>query len=158
MIRVLFVCLGNICRSPMAEAVFLDMVKRAGLDHIIQADSAGLGDWHQGEMAHRGTRDVLQRNYIPYNGRARQILSADLRKFDYVVAMDRSNLSGIRRLMDPGTTAEVTMFLEYANNAGLIDTEEVPDPYYSGRFDTVYKLVQTGCQALLDHIRAEHNL
>ena len=158
MIRVLFVCMGNICRSPMAEAVFLDMVKKAGLDHIIKADSAGLGPWHVGDLAHRGTRDVLKRHNIPYDGRGRQIESADLRTFDYVAAMDRSNLSGIRRMMNSGSTAEVTMFLQYANDAGLTETEEVPDPYYSGRFDAVYALVQQGCQALLDHIRAEHNL
>lgn len=158
MIKVLFVCMGNICRSPMAEAVFMDMVKRAGLDHIIQADSAGLGDWHEGELAHRGTREVLHRHHIPYDGRARQIVSADLRKFDYVVAMDRSNLSGISRMMSDSDTAEVSLFLEFANTADLVDVEEVPDPYYTGRFDAVYALVQKGSQALLDHIRAEHNL
>lgn len=157
MVGVLFVCLGNICRSPMADAVFQDMVKKAGLSDQIRVDSAGTGGWHTGEQAHRGTRKVLRDNQIPYDGRARQLSRLDFDDFDYLLAMDRSNLNNIRRMMDD-TDAEIRLFLSYANQAGLTDVEEVPDPYYDNRFEYVYDLVQKGCQALLDHIREQHNL
>src|SRR5689334_2678843 len=82
-IRVLFVCMGNICRSPMAEAVFQHMVNEAGLSSKFSLDSAGTGGWHAGETAHRGTLNVLKDHNIPYDGRARQFIRADLDKFDY---------------------------------------------------------------------------
>lgn len=158
MIKVLFVCLGNICRSPMAEAVFQQQVKDAGLDEKIMVDSAGTGSWHVGEQAHKGTRDVLKRNKIPYNGRARQFVQRDLSDFDYVLAMDNSNLSNIKRLMGGEDDAEVRLFLSYAVDAGLVEVAEVPDPYYDGRFDYVFELVQKGSKALLEHIRKAHKL
>ncbi|RMG85982.1 MAG: low molecular weight phosphotyrosine protein phosphatase [Chloroflexi bacterium] len=158
MIGVLFVCLGNICRSPMAEGVFAHLVKEAGLDNVIYADSAGTGGWHVGESPHSGTQRVLREHGIAYHGRARQFTASDLNEFSYILAMDRSNLSGIRRLVRKDTSAEIALFLSYAYNKGLVDVEEVPDPYYDGRFDYVYELVHTGSQALLDHIRQAHNL
>ncbi|MCA9996950.1 MAG: low molecular weight phosphotyrosine protein phosphatase, partial [Anaerolineales bacterium] len=98
MITVLFVCLGNICRSPMAEAVFQQLVQAAGLGEQIRVDSAGTGDWHVGEKAHYGTRQVLAKHDIPYNGRARQVTSADMRSANtYVVAMDSRNLADLQR-------------------------------------------------------------
>lgn len=158
MIKVLFVCLGNICRSPMADAVFQQHVKDAGLVEKIMVDSAGTGSWHVGEQAHRGTRDVLKRNKISYNGRARQLVQRDLTDFDYVLAMDNSNLSNIKRYMGGEDDAEVCLFLSYAQAAGTVDVSEVPDPYYDNRFDYVYDLVQKGSKALLAHIRKEHKL
>jgi protein-tyrosine phosphatase len=155
-IRVLFVCMGNICRSPMAEAVFQHLVNEAGLSDKIQVDSAGTGGWHAGEPAHRGTLDVLKRNTIPYNGRARQFVGGDLDKFDYVLAMDGENLSHIQRFTSK--KAEVRLFLEYGVAAKAVNRDEVPDPYYDGRFDYVYELVTEGSKALLDHIRAEHGI
>jgi len=156
-IKVLFVCTGNICRSPMAEAVFQDLVNRAGLSSRFVIDSAGTGPWHVGEKAHPGTLDILKRNGISYKGRARQISRADLENFDYVLAMDRSNLSAILRLAQ-GTPAQVMMFLHPANQAGTVQADAVPDPYYSDNFDYVYNLVLRGAQALLAHLRAVHNL
>ncbi len=96
MIKVLFVCLGNICRSPMAEAVFRDLVKREGLEDKIKADSAGTGDWHIGNPPHKGTREILNENQISAEGLvARQIQSGDIEEFDYIIAMDRTNQNDI---------------------------------------------------------------
>lgn len=158
MIKVLFVCLGNICRSPMAEAVFAHMVKEAGLSDKIMIDSAGTGSWHVGESAHHGTLNILRQNNIPYNGRARQLTRRDLSDFNYVLTMDHSNYENVTRYLGDEPETEVRMFLSYANDAGVIDTLEVPDPYYDGRFAEVYELVQKGSRALLDHIRKQHAL
>jgi protein-tyrosine phosphatase len=169
MIRVLFVCMGNICRSPMAEAVFAHKVKAAGLSDKIEIDSAGTGDWHVGETAHPGTLKILSHNSIPYNGRARHFIAKDLTEFDYVLAMDSDNLAHIGRMVKQAEKVpvnasvadkrpEISLFLAYANKAGLIDATEVPDPYYTGEYELVYSLVEKGSTALLDHIRATHNL
>ena len=158
-IKVLFVCLGNICRSPMADGVFGHMVKEAGLVDKITVESAGTGSWHIGEKAHPGTLKVLAEHDIPYDGRARQFTAEDLDTFDYVLAMDKSNLTNIQRLgLGDPHRAEVRKFLAYANDADRTDVEDVPDPYYTGGFDYVYDLVEKGSQALLDHIRKQHNL
>ncbi|HEX8237154.1 MAG TPA: low molecular weight protein-tyrosine-phosphatase [Abditibacteriaceae bacterium] len=152
-VRVLFVCLGNICRSPMAEAVFRHLVEKAGLQNTIEADSAGTGDWHVGQPAHHGTRTILQKNHISYNGRGRQIAHNDLDKFDYIVTMDNENLGDVQRLGKG--RAKIEPLLSYAPDASV---QEVPDPYYSGGFEGVYQLVQAGAAGLLDTIRREHVL
>ncbi len=158
MIKVVFVCLGNICRSPMADAVFTQMVKEAGLENQIMVDSAGTGSWHVGEPAHRGTLEILRKNNIPYNGRARQLTRRDLSDFDYVLTMDHSNYESIMGYVGDEPQSEVRMFLSYANEAGLVDETAVPDPYYDGRFAEVYDMVHKGCRALLDHIRQKHGI
>jgi protein-tyrosine phosphatase len=158
MINVLFVCLGNICRSPMADGVFQHMVSEAGLSNLINVDSAGMGGWHVGEPAHQGTRNVLKQQGIDYTGRARLFTQEDLGKYDYILAMDSSNLSDIGRIAGRDHEAEIRRFLSYANDAGLTNVKDVPDPYYNGRFDDVYELVAIGCRALLDHIRQAHHI
>jgi protein-tyrosine phosphatase len=157
MIKVLFVCSGNICRSPMADAVFQNMVNQAGLGDKIYVDSAGTGPWHVGELAHSGTRKVLKKHGIDYRGRSRQIQRADMSDFDYVLAMDSYNMAEMKSLVNK-PKAELAMFLSYAQNAKTTNVKDVPDPYYTGGFDRVYELVEKGSAALLDHIRAEHNL
>jgi protein-tyrosine phosphatase len=136
----------------MAHAVFADMVKKAGLDSSIKVDSCGTGGWHAGEDAHSGTRKVLEKHNVPHNHRARQITRADL-SADYLIPMDKDNLHGIEYLGE--ATGECRLLLHYAPQTGHT---EVPDPYYDGRFDEVYTLVEAGCRALLEHIRHKESV
>jgi protein-tyrosine phosphatase len=154
-VRVLFVCLGNICRSPMAEGVFQHLVDEAGLSDTIQVDSAGTSGWHVGERAHRGTRNILREHGIDYHGRARQIRPQDFAQFDYILALDDSNLDDLRRMAPANTQAVIKRFLDFADD---VPTHEVPDPYYDGRFEEVYHLVRWGADALLAHIREEEGI
>lgn len=157
MLKVLFVCTGNICRSPMAEAVFQHLVNQAGLSDQFIVDSAGTEDWHAGEPAHSGTLNVLRQHHIPYHGRSRQITPSDFSTFDYILAMDRSHLNYLQRRAG-STTAQISLFLTPAYEAGLVSVQEVPDPYYNGHYSQTYELVSVGCAALLDYIRAEQGI
>ena len=158
MVRVLFVCSGNICRSPMAHAIFQDLVQKAGLEAQVEVDSAGTGSWHVGESPHRGTLRELERHDIPFMHRARQIRRADLARYDYILAMDEDNLANLRYLADHQTQprrVHIGLFLNFAPQSGV---REVPDPYYSGRFAEVYDLVSQASEGLLLHLREQHNL
>ena len=117
MIRVLFVCTGNICRSPMAEGVFQHLVEEAGLSNQIRADSAGTTGYHVGESAHRGTLKVLRQHGIPYDGRSRRVTSADFVDFDYILAMDQGHLQSMNSSKPDGkkTNPVIRMFLDYAD-------------------------------------------
>lgn len=154
MVRVLFVCLGNICRSPMAEAVFQRMVDEAGLSARVQVDSAGTSSYHTGEPAHPGTRRVLSRHGINYSGRARQIAAGDVAdETTYLVAMDSENLAELRSRF--GDVPHLYRLLEFATQTPVHD---VPDPYYSDNFDYVYRIVEDGCRGLLATIRRNEGL
>ena len=152
-IHVLFVCLGNICRSPMAEAVFQKMVDDAGLSDQIAVDSAGTGSWHVGEKAHRGTRRILAQHDIAYDGRARQVNAQDMNPNAYIIAMDGSNYSDLQRLY--GQHPHLHRLLEFASQS---DVRDVPDPYFSDNFEYVYALVTDGCRGLLATIREREGL
>jgi protein-tyrosine phosphatase len=146
----MFVCAGNICRSPMAEAVFRHLVKEAGLAARFEIASSGTGSWHVGERPHPGTQAILQRQGIDGGDkRARHLKRGDFDVYDYVIAADAENIYDIKRLQ-PANHAEVHRLLEFAPEAGTLD---VPDPYYNGKFDQVYDLVLAGCKGLLTYIR-----
>jgi len=146
---VLFVCLGNICRSPLAEAAMRAEAARAGLDIVV--DSAGTGDWHIGKPPHAGTREALDRRGISWEGiRARQFTKRDLDAFDYIVCMDTSNRRDVERF--GRGSARILTFMELVRDARSPD---VPDPYYTGNFEEVYALVEEGCEELLRRIRKE---
>lgn len=150
---VLFVCLGNICRSPLAEGIFLHLVEEAGLEERFEIDSAGTGSWHVGEVPDARASLVASQHGVDLPSRARQLIEADLERFDYVIAMDRENLRNIERMADAtGSEAQVRLLRDF-------DPEgegEVPDPYYGGAsgFETVYTMVMRSCQSLLDQLRA----
>lgn len=152
-VDVLFVCLGNICRSPMAEGIFQNMVDEAGLSDKITVDSVGTGSWHVGERPHRGTRRILAKHGISYDGRARQIRHDDIKPHTYVVAMDDSNLNDLRRRF--GSHSRLYRLLDFATEH---EERNVPDPYYTGNFEYVYQLVADGCRGLLATIREETGL
>ena len=156
MVNVLFVCLGNICRSPTAEGVFRHLVENEGLADAVHVDSAGTGAWHIGDApdaraqaAARGRGVDLSRQ------RARQVAAGDFQRFDYVIAMDRSNLASLQTLARPETRDRIRLFLDFAPELGQ---REVPDPYYGGAdgFDIVLDMVEAASRGLLDDIRRHH--
>ncbi|MGG4220050.1 low molecular weight protein-tyrosine-phosphatase [Paenibacillus jamilae] len=152
MINVLFVCLGNICRSPMGEAVLRHKAKRRGLDAEIRVDSAGTGDWHIGNPPHEGTLKQLKLHGISEQGiQARQITDRDFEAFDYIVCMDDSNERNMRKLVG-GADADILKFMDLLPQEKL---REVPDPYFTGNFEETYRLMDAGCEALLDKIIEE---
>jgi protein-tyrosine phosphatase len=155
-IEVLFVCMGNICRSPTAEAVFRDMVEKAGMGRRILIDSAGTHDYHIGKPPDaRAQSAALQRGYDMSASRGRQVQSADFDRFEYVLAMDNANLDILRRLRPHDATGHLGLFLEFSTRDG---EREVPDPYYGGAsgFKHVLDLVEDASAGLLAHIRREH--
>ena len=158
-VRVLFVCLGNICRSPVAEGMFQDKVVAAGLADAVEVDSAGTGGWHVGAPPDRRmTATAAQRGTDLSRLQARQLTRADLDDFDHVFVMDKANLHDTLAL-DPGGDhgTRVRLFREFDPEPG---DYQVPDPYYGGPegFDRVYDMVDRTTDAILDRLRTAHGL
>jgi protein-tyrosine phosphatase len=157
-VRVLFVCLGNICRSPLAEGVFRDKVRAAGLSDRIEIDSAGTGGWHVGEPPDRRMIATARGHGVDLSAqRARQFVDTDLADFDHILAMDKSNLHDILYL-DEGQDfgQRVTLFRQWDPEPG---TYEVPDPYYGGPegFEEVYRMVDRTAENLLQGLVAHYD-
>lgn len=155
-IKVVFVCMGNICRSPTAEAVFRQYVERAGMAEKIEVDSAGTHDYHIGAPPDSRTqRAAQQRGFDMTDLRGRQVEAADFSRFDYVLAMDSANLAILNRLMPKDSKIKAQLFLEYAHHH---NEREVPDPYYGGEdgFERVLDMVEDAAAGLLQHISTRH--
>jgi protein-tyrosine phosphatase len=155
--RILFVCLGNICRSPTAEAVMRDLVRREGLEGEIEVDSAGTGDWHVGEPPDARSAQAARRRGIVMDGAARQVVAGDFDDWELLLAMDRSNHRALLELApDDEAREKVRMLREYDAEAVASGDLDVPDPYYGGErgFEDVLDLVERACRGLLDDLKS----
>jgi protein-tyrosine phosphatase len=153
--RIVFVCLGNICRSPIAEVVMRSLLDEAGLTDEVEVASAGTGDWHVGKRADSRSLEVLSRN--GYDGsahRALQFESSWFDRYDLVLALDRSNLSDLVAMAAPDDRDKVRLLMSFDPTAGVTD---VPDPYYGGPdgFDHALALIEGACRGVLDHVTAQ---
>ncbi len=159
MIRICFVCLGNICRSPTAEGVMRRLLSEEGLANAVSVESAGTAAYHVGERPDPRSRAAAARRGVRVDGKARQFKARDFERFDYVVAMDRSNLGRLEELA-PSAQAQAKLSLLRDHDPGSPPGSEVPDPYYGGErgFDEVLDICEAGCRGLLAHLRASHGL
>jgi len=153
MIKIMFVCLGNICRSPMAEFVMRDMVKKAGLSDKIYIASSATSRWEIGNPVHHGTRNRLKKEGIDTSGKvAVQLTKADFSEYDYLIGMESSNISDMLKISGGVHTEKVCKLLDFA------DGGNITDPWYTGDFDATYDDVVKGCTGLLEHLREKFKL
>ncbi len=160
MVKVLFVCLGNICRSPLAEGIFLDLVEKNNLSDRIQVDSAGTGDWHAGDKPDPRSQQIAQKHGIELHSEARQLQVSDFEQFDYIIGMDRTNIRNIKSLGDniAPYKAQIRMMREFEGTRGRV--RDVEDPYYGGQdgFETAFQVLDTCNRNFLEFLKKEHNL
>lgn len=153
MIKILFVCMGNICRSPTAHGVMQHKINQRGLQKRFLIDSAGTHAYHVGEQSDPRSRSTASAKGIDMEFiRARKISVLDYDEFNYILAMDQDNLDLINYYAPENYTADVRLFLEFANQASTTNEQQVPDPYYGGEagFENVFSLVDKGCDALIE--------
>ena len=153
-ISVLFVCLGNICRSPAAEAIFIKLLKKKGLTDRFLVDSAGTGSWHIGKEADSRMRIAADRRDIDILSRSRQITSEDFEKFNYIVAMDDSNFRNIQDLKKRTSSTDFSSIKKIQNFSSVFKEQEVPDPYFGGDdgFDYVLDILEDSVSGFLESI------
>lgn len=159
MLRLCFVCLGNICRSPIGEGVMRHLLREAGLAGAVEVDSAGTAGYHAGELPDSRARAAARRFGVEVAGRARRFERGDFERFDYVLAMDRSNFDDLAELA-PSPQARKKLHLLRSFDAASPEGASVPDPYYGGDedFDDVVRICLVACGALLERLRREHQL
>src|SRR5436190_16308586 len=155
-VRILFVCLGNICRSPTAEGVMRSLLREEGMEREVQLDSAGTGSWHVGSAPDSRAAEAARARGITLEGAARSVTEEDFEEFDLLVAMDRENMSVLRRLAPSEEARDKVHLLREFDPASNTADLDVPDPYYGapGGFEEVLDLVHAACEGLLDEIRA----
>jgi protein-tyrosine phosphatase len=154
--KILFVCLGNICRSPSAEGVMKALLKKEGLDQLVHCDSAGTVGHHVGEEADPRSQRFAQKRGYQLTSRARKFISNDLKEFDLILTMDRNNLRDVLQLDQENLfTEKVKLFTDFCSNK---DYDEVPDPYYSGDsgFDLVLDILEDGVNGILQHLKEQN--
>ena len=154
--RLLFVCLGNICRSPAAEGVLLHLLAQRGLSAQVQVDSAGTGGWHVGRPADRRMRAAAERRGIQLPSRARQLQPEDLLRFDRILTMDDDNLQAVQTMARPwGDRPGLALIEPMTSHCRRFAAREVPDPYYGGEegFERVLDLLEDACEGLLERLR-----
>ena len=155
-VSVLFVCLGNICRSPLGEGVLAHRLEQKGLSDRVRVDSAGTGAWHQGEPPDPRSTDVAMRHGITLRGRARLVRAEDFQEFDHIFAMDRTNLRDLGYLESEGD-GDATLSLFRTFDPDPDGDLDVPDPYYGGPdgFDLMFEMVDRTCAAFVEHLVSE---
>lgn len=154
MVKILFVCLGNICRSPMAEFVFKELVKREKIENKFYISSAATSTEEIGNDIHYGTKNKLDKMNIPYDyHRARQIKKEDYEKYDFIIGMEDDNLLAIKRIVGEDKEKKIYKLLEFSPNV-----RDIADPWYTGNFDKTYDDVLEGCTLLLEHIKKIYNI
>ncbi|MGE6605855.1 low molecular weight protein-tyrosine-phosphatase [Halomonas sp. NPDC076908] len=152
--KVLFVCLGNICRSPTAEGVFRRALERARMINEVEVDSCGVGNWHVGKAPDQRAQQAAKRRGVDLSGlRARQLSEQDFTEFDYVLGMGQDNLRAMRELKPANSRAYIGLFLDFAGTPGV----EVPDPYYGGEegFENVINMIEAASNGLIQHLQRE---